>query len=72
MHTSIYKINNRDLLQSTGNYIQHLVVNYDEKEQKKDIDKYVNIKPINFAVHLKLTQYCKSTILQLKKKKNLE
>ena len=34
-----------------------------EKNQKKNI--YI---VYHFAVHLKLTQYCKSTILQLKKK----
>ena len=27
---------------------------------------YIYMKPNCFAVHLKLTQYCKSTILQLK------
>ena len=32
-----------------------------EKNKKK--------KPYHFAIHLKLTQYCKSTIRQLKKKK---
>ena len=31
---------------------------------------YVYIKLNHFAIHLKLTQYCKSTLLQLKKKKN--
>ena len=30
---------------------------------------YVYIELIHFAVHLKLTQHCKSTILQLKMKK---
>ena len=29
----------------------------------------IYISPSHFAVHLKLTQHCKSTILQLKKKK---
>ena len=33
-----------------------------EKESEKNIDKKLN----HFAVHLKLTQYCQSTILQLK------
>ena len=36
MHTTIYKINNKDLLYSTGNYIQYLVINYNEKEQEKN------------------------------------
>ena len=37
---------------------------------------YVYVKLIHFAVHLKLTQHCKSTILQykikIKKKNNLK
>ena len=36
-----------------------------EKNVKNNI--YLN----HFAVHLKLTQYCKSTILQLKKKRRM-
>ena len=32
MHTTIYKINNKDLLYSTGNYIQYLVITYNGKE----------------------------------------
>ena len=47
------------LLGGTGNY-SHLVITYN------------GIKPVKivyyYAVHLKLTQYCKLTILQLKKK----
>ena len=36
MHTTINKINNKDLLYSTGNYIQYLVINYNGKESKKE------------------------------------
>ena len=43
------QITNKDLLYSTGNYIQHLVITYNGKESE--------------AVHLKLTQYCKSTMV---------
>ena len=43
-----------------------------EKNMKKNVCVYTYIyilkKPNHFAVHLKLTQYCKSTILQLKTK----
>ena len=38
IHTTIYKIykiNNKDLLCSTGNYFQHLVKNYNGKESEK-------------------------------------
>ena len=35
MHTIVYKINNKDLLYSTGNYIQWLVATYDGKEYEK-------------------------------------
>ena len=37
-----------------------------EKNVKKNIYIYVKLSP--FAVHLKLTQHCELTILQLKKK----
>ena len=49
---------NKNLLYSTGNYIQYLVIINNGKESEKNI--YLN----HFAVHLKLTQYCKSTIIQ--------
>ena len=55
----IKKINNKHLLYSTWNYIQYPVINYNKKERR-----YVHTD-INFAVYLKLTQYCKSTIFQL-------
>ena len=32
----IFKINNKDLLYSTGNYIQFLVIAYNGKESEKD------------------------------------
>ena len=36
-HTTIYKIdNNKDLLYSTGNYIQYLVITYNGKESEKE------------------------------------
>ena len=51
------------LLYSTGNYIQYLVKTYNGKESKKE-RLYVQVQLIHFAVHLKLTQHRKSTILQ--------
>ena len=32
---TIYEINNKDLLHSTGNYIQYLVITYNGKESEK-------------------------------------
>ena len=43
-----------------------------EKNQKKNISVYLFIYLNCFAVHLKPTQHCKSTILQLKKFLNKE
>ena len=71
----IKQINNNDLLYSTGNYIQYLIITYNGKEYEREyiymriyicVYIYIYMKPNCFAVHLKLTQYCKSTILQLK------
>jgi len=36
IHTTIYKINNKDLLYSTGNYIHYLVIIYNGKESEKE------------------------------------
>ena len=68
---------NKDILYSTENSIQYLKITYNGKEFLKRIYIHIHIhiyiymyikKPNHFVVHLKLTQYCKSTILQLKKK----
>ena len=46
-------ITNKDLLYSIGNYIQYLVITYNEKNLKK-----IYIYKLNhFAVHLKLSQH---------------
>ena len=56
-------ITNKDLLYRTENSTQYCVMAYVGKESKKEwINIYVQL--IHFAVHLKLTQYCKSTIFQ--------
>ena len=52
----MYKINNKDLLYSTGNYILYLVIAYNGKEYEKE---YIYI--YHFAVHLK---HCESPICQ--------
>ena len=36
IHTTIYKVNNKDLLYSTGNYILYLVITYNGKESEKE------------------------------------
>ena len=61
IHTTIYKINNKDLLYSTWNYIRHLVITYNGKESEKE---YTDIFMYNriIAACLKLAQFCKSTI----------
>ena len=59
--------NNKDLLYSTGNYTQHLVMTYNGKEYEKEcVCVCVCIYIWITDVFLKLTQYCKSTIIQLK------
>ena len=59
----MYKTDNqKDLLYSTRNYIENLIITCKIKEYEK-----VYIYQNHFEVHLKLTQYCKSMILQLKK-----
>ena len=53
IQTTIYKINNKVLLYGTGNYIQYLIIIYNGKE-------YNGIT----LLYQKLTQHCKSKILQ--------
>ena len=61
-HMTVYRINNKVLLYSTRNYIPYPVINNKKEYEKKYI--YMN----HFAIYQKLTQYFKSTIVQLKKK----
>ena len=65
----IKQVNNKDLLYSTGNYILYLVINYNGKELKKYRYIHIYVELNHFSVHLKLTQYCKSNILQFKERK---
>ena len=62
-------INKKVLLYSTGNYIQYPVINHNGKESKESIYMYVKLN--HFVLQKKLTQHCKSTILQLKKKNKI-
>ena len=55
---------NKDLLYITRNSTQYSVMVYMRRESKESTDVCVEL--IRFAVHLKLTQHCKSTILQYK------
>ena len=41
-----------NVLYSTENYIQHLVITYNGKKSKKE---YTHIKLSHFTIHLKLT-----------------
>ena len=61
IQTTIYKTGKQQgLLYGTGNYIQNPVIKHNGKE-------YIYVQLNHFAVHQKLTQHCKSTILQLQK-----
>ena len=56
----IKQINIKDLLYSTVNHIQHLVIIYNGKKSEKIyVYKYI----YHFAVYLKLMQYCKPIIV---------
>ena len=55
-------IKNKVLQYSTGNYIQYPVVNHNGKELEKSANIFVLLS--HFTVQQKLTQHCKSTILQ--------
>ena len=65
IHSTTYTIINKDLLYNIGNSTQHSVLTYMGKESEKEwIYVYVSLN--HFAVHLRLTQHCKSTILHYK------
>ena len=65
MHTLLYikQIIKKDLLNNTGNSTQYAGLTYMDKEPEKEWI-YVYVYLIHFAVHLKLTQQCKSATLQ--------
>ena len=74
-YTQLYirYMNNKDLLYSTWNYIQYLLTTliYTFFFRLFSIKFQVYSKLNYFSIHLKLTQLCKSTILQLKQKRIL-
>ena len=41
MHTTVYKIINKDLLDSTGNFIQYSVITYMRKDSEKELNQFV-------------------------------
>ena len=62
-------MSDKDLLCSARNYTQYFVITYNGKESEKEyMCVCVCIKLNHSGVHLKLTQHCKLTILQFKKK----
>ena len=71
IHTTIYKIDSKDLLYSIGNYIQYLVI-CNGKNLNDNIYIYIYIciaeSYIYNVVHLKPTQNYRLVILQLKNK----
>ena len=56
MQLYIQQINNKDLLYGTESYIKYLIIAYNSEKE------YIYV--FHFAVHLKIAQHCKSTILQ--------
>ena len=62
IHSAVYRINTNDLLYITGNWTQYFAVIYEGRESEKE---HIFIFSVYFAVHLKLTQHGKSTVLQL-------
>ena len=67
MHTTIYKITNKDLLYSTGNYTQYFVITYKGKIWKcvymcLYIYTHTHMKLVHCAVYLKLTWHYKPAI----------
>ena len=51
----------KNLLYSTGNSTQYTVMAYMRKQSKKE---WIYVELIHCGVHLKLTQHCKSALLQ--------
>ena len=56
-------MSSQDLLYSIGTFIQYWVITYTgEESEKEQVGMHVQL--VYLAVHLKLTQLCKSTIFQ--------
>ena len=68
IHTSEYKIEtSKELLYSTGNYTQYLVITYTGKKSKKEYS-YMSLN--HFAIHLKLTEHFKLYFKKTTQKSN--
>ena len=71
MQSIIHRMDNKVLLDSTGNQIQYSVINHNGEEYKKNVCVCVCVCVYTllnyFAIQQKLTQRNKSTILQFKK-----
>ena len=67
MHTVVHRMagQQEDLLYSTGNVTQYSVMIYMGKESEKEWT-CVHVQLNHFVVQQKLSQQCKSTILQKK------
>ena len=65
-HTPLHNtlIADKDLPFSTGNLAQGFVITYQGRESKKEEWIYMYVQLIHFVVQLRLTQHCKSIILQ--------
>ena len=59
----IKQVTSKNPLYSTGNSTQYSVMTYMGKESKKEWI-YVYVELIHFAVQQKVTQHCKSSMLQ--------
>ena len=63
VHTITFRTDKQQvLLYSTGSYIQSPGINHNGKEYKKRLHMYIKLN--HFGVQQKLTQHCKSAILQ--------
>ena len=58
------KADNKDL-----HCTPYLIITYNGKEFKREYACEYNVKLNHFAVYCKLTQHCKLTMLQIKKKR---
>ena len=56
IYITIYKINNKDLLYSTGNYIQYLAITYNGKKLKKNVYIYMRSESIICSVMFSFLQ----------------
>ena len=70
-HTTVYRMDNQQGPTVEHREVYSILCNdlHGKRILKKKKRIHIYVELIHFAVHLKLTQHCKSTILQLKKKR---